>query len=152
MLVSSIYWRQLKSTYKRKIKDFFTLFHSVITHFPLVKIHLTGISTSPDTKWRAIMQSPPKGKALPTPEGWPRTNPAAEMPEAIPGKWFHIIKNSSNFSFLPHSKHQHSTVLIMKSSVSVSWGLSKVLQGCVLPWYRSPSNHSPKLPLKIKNK
>lgn len=48
----------------------------------------------------------------------------------------------------PHSKHQHSTALIMKSSVSVSCGLLKVLQGCVRPWYRSPSSHKPKLPLE----
>lgn len=45
---------------------------------------------------------------------------------------------------------QHSNVFTTKSSRGASGSLSYVLQDCVLPWYKSPSNHKPNLPLKKK--
>lgn len=148
------YWGQLKSIYKEKKRG---LFHT----FPLCDCSFCFDQNTVCRDFnlsQTICEEPqcnPHLKARPCQHQ--RESLALFLLQkchlkAIPGKWFHIIINPSNFSIVPHSKHQHSTVLIMKSSVSVSWGLSKVLHGCVLPWYRSPSNHSPKLPLKVKNK
>lgn len=47
-----------------------------------------------------------------------------------------------------HIKVQHSIILTTKSSRVVSGSLPYVLQRCVRPKYRSPSNHNPNLPLK----
>lgn len=43
---------------------------------------------------------------------------------------------------------QHSKVFTTKSSRGASGSFPYVLQDCVLPWYRSPSNHNPNLPLQ----
>lgn len=43
---------------------------------------------------------------------------------------------------------QHSSVFTTKSSRGANGSFPYVLHDCVLPWYRSPSSHSPNLPLE----
>lgn len=46
-----------------------------------------------------------------------------------------------------HRKAQHSRVLTTKSCCGTSGSLPYVVHDSVLPWYKSPSNHIPNLPL-----
>jgi hypothetical protein len=50
-----------------------------------------------------------------------------------------------------YMKAQHSIVFTTKSSSGASGSLPYVLQRWVRPWYKSPSNHKPNLPLQNRH-